>query len=158
MSSSQTDTYYLFGILLRFIARSSDTGGTFCLVEATTAPGAGAPPNRHPADDEAFYVLEGKYEFLIEGERRVATPDTFVKVPPGTVHAFTNIDNKPSRMLIINLPGEVHEAFFSQAAEPMPPGTRELPPPSNAPPDIQRVIDAGRRNGVEFMLPEGVSH
>ncbi|WP_416064375.1 cupin domain-containing protein [Rhizobium sp. ZK1] len=158
MSSIQTDTYYLFGVLWRFIARNHDTGGTFSLIEATTAPGAGAPPNKHPADDESFYVLEGKYEFLIQGEKRVATPGTFVKVPRGTVHAFTNIDDKPSRMLIINTPGFVHDAFFSQAGEPMPPGTRELPPPSNEPPDIQRVIDAGRRNGVEFLLPKGMSH
>lgn len=61
-------------------------------------------------------------------------------------------------MLIINLPGFVHDAFFAQAGEPMPPGTRELPPPSSEPPNLQRVIDAGRRNGVELLLPEGRSH
>ncbi|MFC5757261.1 cupin domain-containing protein [Rhizobium sp. GCM10022189] len=156
MSAIQTDTYHLFGILVRFIARNPDTGGAFSLVEATTAPGAGAPPNRHPADDESFYVLEGRYEFMIEGEKRVATPGTFVKVPPGAVHAFTNIDDKPSRMLIINMPGKVHDAFFSQAGDPMPPGTRELPPQTGEPPDIQRLVDVGRRNGVELFVAESV--
>jgi hypothetical protein len=77
-------------------------------------------------------------------------------VPPGAVHAFTNIDDKPSRMLIINMPGKVHDAFFSQAGDPMPPGTRELPPQTGEPPDIQRLVDVGRRNGVELFVAESV--
>lgn len=54
MAEMQTDTYYLLGNLLRFLASSEQTGGRYSLVESLTAPGAGAPPNRHAADDEAF--------------------------------------------------------------------------------------------------------
>jgi quercetin dioxygenase-like cupin family protein len=152
MSTLQTDTYHLLGNLLHFLARSPDTGGAYCLVESLTAPGAGAPPNRHPSDDEAFYVLDGSFEFLIDDRTVQATSGSFVKIPTGAVHAFTNVGDKPGRLLIINSPGKAHDGFFSEAGEPMPSGTRELPPPGGAP-DIPRLLEIGRRNGLEFLLP-----
>jgi quercetin dioxygenase-like cupin family protein len=152
MTAPQTDTYHLLGNLLRFHARSPDTGGAYCLVETLTAPGAGAPPNRHPSDDEAFYVLDGSFEFTIADEIITASRGTFVKVPNGAVHAFKNVGAAPGRLLIINAPGKAHDGFFSEAGEPMPPGTRELPAPSG-PPDIPRLLEIGRRNGLEFLLP-----
>jgi quercetin dioxygenase-like cupin family protein len=152
MATAQTDTYHLLGNLLRFHTRSSDTGGAYCLVESLTAPGAGAPPNRHPSDDEAFYVIEGSFEFTIENETIAAGSGSFVKIPNGAVHAFRNVGQAPGRLLIINAPGKVHDGFFSEAGEPMPPGTRDLPPPAG-PPDIPRLLEIGRRNGLEFLLP-----
>lgn len=152
MPAPQTDTYHLFGNLVRFLARSPDTGGAYSLVETLTAPGAGAPLNRHPADDEAFYVLDGSFEFTIGDTAVPATTGSFVKVPNGAVHAFRNTGDTPGRLLIINAPGRVHDGFYAEAGEPMPPGTRELPPPAGAP-DIPRLLEVGRRNGVEFILP-----
>jgi quercetin dioxygenase-like cupin family protein len=151
MSDSQTDTYYLVGILLRFLVRDPDAG--YCLVEGLVAPGAGPPPNRHPADDEAFYVLDGTFEFGIGEQTRVATAGEFVKVPRGEVHTFRNIGQAPARMLILNTPGTVHIGFFSEAGQPMPPGTRDLPPPSG-PPDVPRLLEIGRQNGIEFLVPQ----
>jgi uncharacterized cupin superfamily protein len=121
-------------------------------VETLTAPGAGAPPNRHPDDDEAFYVLEGLFEFMLEGETIQVRAGDFVKVPNGAVHAFKNIGSEPGRLLVINAPSHVHERFFTEAGEAMPPGTRELPPPSGEPPNIPRLLEIGRRNGLEFLL------
>jgi quercetin dioxygenase-like cupin family protein len=157
MTATRTDTYHLLGNLLRFHARSPDTGGAYCLVETLTAPGAGAPPNRHPSDDEAFYVLEGTFEFTIGDETITATAGRFVRVPNGAVHAFRNVGSAPGRMLIINSPGRAHDGFFSEAGEPMPPGTRDLPPPAG-PPDIPRLLEIGRRNGLEFLIPAEAAH
>src|SRR5687767_5684551 len=78
MTETRTDTYHLLGNLLRFHARSSDTGGAYCLVETLTAPGAGAPPNRHPSDDEAFFVLDGSFEFVIGDSTVAAGTGAFV--------------------------------------------------------------------------------
>ncbi len=151
MTAPQTDSYHLLGNLLRFHSRSPDTGGACSLVEALTAPGAGAPPNRHPSDDEAFYVLDGTFEFTIEGRTIPAAKGSFVRVPNGALHAFKKIGTEPGRLLIINSPGRAHDGFFSEAGEPMPPGTSDLPPPSS-PPDIPRLLEIGRRNGLEFLL------
>jgi quercetin dioxygenase-like cupin family protein len=151
MSDAQNDTYYLAGILLRFLVR--DPGAGYCLVEALVGPGAGPPPNRHPADDEAFYVLDGTFEFGVGPETRIARNGDFVRVPNGEVHTFKNIGQGPGRLLIMNAPGTMHINFFSQAGEPMPPGTKELPSPSG-PPDVARLLEVGRQNGLEFLIPQ----
>jgi mannose-6-phosphate isomerase-like protein (cupin superfamily) len=150
MSAAQTDTYYLAGILLRFLVR--DPGAGYCLVEAPVAPGAGLP-NRHPADDEAFYVLEGTFEFGVGSETRTAKRGDFVRVPNGEVHTFRNIGQEPGRLLVMNSPGTLHVNFFSQAGEPMPSGTWELPSPSG-PTDVARLLEVGRQNGMEFILAQ----
>ncbi len=151
MSDPQTDTYYIAGILLRFLVRDPDAG--YCLVEGLVGPGAGPPPNRHPADDEAFYVLDGTFEFGIGSETRIGRAGDFVKIPRGEVHTFKNIGPDPARLLIMNTPGTVHVGFFSQVGEPMPPGTKDLPPPSG-PPDVPRLLEIGRQNGIEFLVPQ----
>jgi quercetin dioxygenase-like cupin family protein len=157
MTTTRTDTYYLAGILLRFLARSPDTGGAYCLVEALVAPGAGPPPNRHPSDDEAFYVLDGTFEYVIEDRAVAAHAGSFVKVPRGAVHSFKNTGSAPGRLLIINSPGKAHDGFFSEAGEPMPPGTRDLPSAPGSL-DVARLLEIGRRNGLEFLLPSAPDH
>ena len=151
MSDAQTDTYLVAGNLVRFLVREPDAG--YCLVEALVAPGAGAPPNRHPADDEAFYVLDGIFEFGVGSETRAAKTGDFVRVPNGEIHTFRNIGQTPGRLLVLNAPGTLHVNFFSQAGEPMPPGSTALPSPSG-PPDVARLLEVGRRNGMEFVLPQ----
>ena len=149
MSDAQTDTYLVAGNLVRFLVREPDAG--YCLVEAFVGPGAGAPPNRHPTDDEAFYVVDGTFEFSVGSETRIATPGDFVRVPNGEVHTFRNIGQEPGRLLIVNAPGTLHVNFFSQAGEPMPAGTRDLPHPLPAA-DVSRLIEVGQRHGMEFIL------
>lgn len=151
MSDPPTDTDHLAGILLRFLVREPAAG--YCLVEGLVGPGAGPLPNRHPADDEAFYVLDGTFEFIVGDQSRTATAGDFIKIPRGEAHTFRNIGQAPARAPILNAPGTAHIGFFSQAGQPMPPGTRDLPPPSG-PPDVPRLLEIGRRNGIEFLVPQ----
>lgn len=143
-----TDTYLLLGNLLTFRARNSQTG-TLSLVEVRTAPGAGAPPNRHPGDDEAFYVLSGEFEFMLAGTSRICGAGEYVAIPTGAIHGFKNTGDKIARLLILNWPGKQHEMFFSAAGQRLPPGTVEFPSPTD-PADIARVIEIGLECGIEF--------
>ena len=81
-----------------------------------------------------------------------------MQVPIGAVHAVKNVGDDPARLLVINAPGHVHEGFFSEAGEPMPPGTRELPLRSGEAPDIPRLLEIGWRNGLEFLLGPQQGH
>jgi mannose-6-phosphate isomerase-like protein (cupin superfamily) len=155
MSDLKSNTYHLLGNLIRFHVNSSDTGGAYCLVESLTAPGAGAPPNRHPGEDEAFFILDGTFEFMVEGETTTATSGQFVKIPNGALHAFRNSGRAPGRMLIINTPGRMHDAFFSQAGDKLPPDTRELPAPTGEAPDIARILAVAEQTGMQFVPPAG---
>jgi quercetin dioxygenase-like cupin family protein len=158
MSDLKANTYHLLGNLIRFHANSADTGGAYSLVETLTAPGAGAPPNRHPGEDEAFYVLDGTFEFMVEGQTTIATTGQFVKIPDGAVHAFRNAGTAPGRMLILNAPGRMHDLFFSQAGDTLPLETRDLPAPTGDAPDIPRVLEIGRAVGMEFLVPADQPH
>ncbi|MGM0583598.1 MAG: cupin domain-containing protein [Pseudomonadota bacterium] len=150
---AETNTYHLLGCILRFLARSPDTGGAYSLVEARVAPGAGAPPNTHPEDDESFYVVDGRFEFLLGGETVKAGPGDFVKVPTGAAHAFTNVGEASGMLMIVNTPGVIHDAFFSQAGEPLPEGTTEFP--EAGPPDVARLSEIAARCGLRLGVPAG---
>ena len=61
---------------------------------------------QHTHDDhvDAFYVLEGEVEFLLDdGPRRVG-PGTLVAVPPGVVHGFANPGPGRARLLNLHAP------------------------------------------------------
>jgi len=143
-------TVHLLGTLVTFRALAADTEGAFSLVEAVTAPGQGTPPHRQRDDAEAFYVLEGSFEFMLDGKTVTSGPGAFHYVPRGMPHGFRNAGDSPAKMLIINLPGGLHENFFREAGDPVADATR-FPP--MAPPDIPRLVAAAGRYGIEMLPP-----
>jgi quercetin dioxygenase-like cupin family protein len=87
-------------------ATSDDTGGSLFLSESTIAPGfPGPPPHVHEKLHDMFYVLEGELTVRLGDEEHGAGPGTFVCVPPGTVHTFSNRSDSPVRFLNFNTPG-----------------------------------------------------
>ncbi|MCL6708171.1 cupin domain-containing protein [Pseudomonas sp. R2.Fl] len=143
--------YHFLGNLLTFRAAAADTDGRFSIVETVTAPGAGAPPHTQQ-DEEAFLVLDGAYDFLLGDTWMNCGPGEFVFVRPGTPHAFRNPTGRPSKMLVINLPGGQHENFFLAVSDRLPPGTTEIPPMT--PPDLPRIGAAAARHGITFLDPK----
>jgi mannose-6-phosphate isomerase-like protein (cupin superfamily) len=83
----------------------SDESG-FVLVEWTDEGGTSrerpiAPPHVHHADDECWYVLDGKLAFLVDSEEIVAGPGDAVFVPAGVPHAYWNAEDGPTRYLLV---------------------------------------------------------
>lgn len=143
-------TLHFLGNLLTFRARSAQTGGSFSLAECLTAPGAGSPPHTQ-RDEEAFLVIEGQFEFMLDGKTRLCGPGDFVHVAPHTPHAFRNPGDSPAKMLIINLPGGFHEGFFDAVGDVVDSATTSFPPMS--PPDIAMIAAAASRYGIELLAP-----
>ena len=52
---------------------------------------AGTAPHIHHREDEAFYVIEGDYEFLSGGEIVRVGADSLLYLPKGTLHGHKNI-------------------------------------------------------------------
>ena len=87
-------------------ATAASTGGGLFLQEATVAPGAPTPPpHHHDRMVDMFYVLEGVLTVRLGDETHEAGPGTFVCVPPGTVHTFSNDSDGPVRLLNFSTPG-----------------------------------------------------
>ena len=110
-----------------FLARSQQTEGRYSLVEHAFPPQfAGPPPHIHRHTDHAWYVLEGEVQFTC-GERIVtASAGTFVLVPRGIAHTFSNPGAVPVRMLEIDAP-EGFEPYFEELAAAIPQGAAVNP-------------------------------
>lgn len=81
-------------------ATGEETAGTFYLGEATAAPGfAGPPPHVHDALHDMFYVLDGTLTLRLDDAVVDCETGTFVCVPPGVVHTFSNRNDTPARFL-----------------------------------------------------------
>ncbi|MBV8955009.1 MAG: cupin domain-containing protein, partial [Solirubrobacterales bacterium] len=88
------------------------------VVEGEVPPGGGFRiPHWHEDLDEAFYVLEGEIEFLLDGQWRRAVAGSTVFVAAGTVHAFRNASDQPARQLVVG-PVEVAELIAELGEHP----------------------------------------
>jgi mannose-6-phosphate isomerase-like protein (cupin superfamily) len=86
-------------------AGGDQTAGTFYFGEAELQPGfPGPPPHVHERLHDMFYVLEGTLTMRLGDEQLSAEPGTFVCVPPGVVHTFSNSGPEPVRFLNFNTP------------------------------------------------------
>jgi quercetin dioxygenase-like cupin family protein len=100
----------VLGDLYTFKATSSDTGGAYSLTEFTTT-GDGPPPHIHKAEEEAFYVLEGRVNVLIGDKTVTATAGSFLIIPRGVVHTFSKAGNDPAKLLVIISPAGFEQFF-----------------------------------------------
>jgi mannose-6-phosphate isomerase-like protein (cupin superfamily) len=142
---------WLMGMLVTFKAVSEETAGEYSLWVATVPPHLGAPPHIHHRETEAFYVLEGTFDF-VQGERTVrAGGGDFVHVPMGVVHGFTNVGQGSARLLAIVTPGGLHEQLLAGLGEPAQAET--LPPPPAGPPDVHRIAEIARNYDTEVLPP-----
>lgn len=135
--------------LVTIRATAAETRGTYSLFETETPPSGGCPAHTQRYDDEAFYVLAGRYAVLIGEEQRELGPGTAAFVPRGTPHAYANIGPTPARMLILALPGGIQETFFDEIGDHADRPAWE--------PDMARVMAVAPKYGIEFLLPESSS-
>ncbi len=139
----------IVGDIYRFLATSEGTGGRYALIEATVNPDCGPPPHIHRREDEWFYVVEGEIIFQIGEERRVAKPGSFIHMPIGNLHSFTNNTDKPAKLLISFVPAGLEKMFF-EVGKDLAEG--ELPD-EVSPQEMERILDAADRYGIEYVLP-----
>ncbi len=93
-------------------ASAGDTGGAFSLFELTMAPGAAVPPHVHWSEDEAYFVLGGRFATLLGDQTVEATPGTCLYGPRNVPHGLTSVGEEPGRLLVLTTPGGF-ERFFA---------------------------------------------
>ncbi|MBD2325851.1 quercetin 2,3-dioxygenase [Alkalinema sp. FACHB-956] len=144
----QGDAYWVLGDLYRYKARSEDTNHAYALLEITMQPHSAVPPHCHSHEDESFYVLSGAMEFRL-GDRVIAAPTgTFVHLPKGQVHQFSNVGSEPATCLCWVTPGGL-EKFWVEIGVPV----DKNQPPEVTPADIEKVLAIAPRYGLEVIPP-----
>jgi quercetin dioxygenase-like cupin family protein len=113
------------------------------LIETTDQPGFGPPQHRHEVETEVFHVVQGRYLFDVDGKQTIVSEGETIVAKQGTTHRFINIDDQPSRLLVLITPGWDATDFFSELRDVMANG---LPDP--------RVLKAfGDKWRIDFVGP-----
>jgi quercetin dioxygenase-like cupin family protein len=123
---------------------SAETAGGFSMAEITSRPGGGVPPHLHKREDEMFYILDGTYEFVIDGKSHTLTSGAFAFVPRGTFHSFRNIGTTQARMLDYHTPGGFEKFFYAAGT----PCTDDIAPTD--PIDMSRMMKIFMDHGMEL--------
>jgi quercetin dioxygenase-like cupin family protein len=57
---------------------------------ATFPPGTFVPPHIHPTQDEFVYMLEGRFDLVLDGMEIAAGPGDLIRLPRGIPHGIFN--------------------------------------------------------------------
>jgi quercetin dioxygenase-like cupin family protein len=124
------------------------TGGAYGMIESIVPPGYSPPLHVHHLEDEAFYVLEGRFTFRFGDETISGGPGTYVFLPRDVPHTFRVDGDEPGRLLTLISPGG-GEQFFVEMGRP---AAHEGMPPDE-PIDIERLRETSARYGVDIVGP-----
>src|SRR5437868_6099698 len=142
--------YWVVGDLYTILAPGEDTGGAYALIHAEVPPGGGPPPHVHRREDEAFYVLEGELAFHADAHDIRATAGTWITLARGSLHTFRNTGTTTARVLIVVTPSGL-ERFFAEVGQEV--ADRSAAPPPMTPADIEKLLAAAPRYGLEIPSP-----
>lgn len=118
------------------------SGGIVGVFESTVPSRGGPPVHMHHNEDEVIHVIEGDYEFWLDGEVVPVAAGASIFLPRGVPHTFRVVSAGPGRNLTILTPGGLEEFFVEAAA-------REL----RIPDQITEVAELAGRYGIEFRGP-----
>jgi mannose-6-phosphate isomerase-like protein (cupin superfamily) len=130
------------GLDLTILLPTGVLDGATTVFETVNAAGFGPPLHRH-REAEIFRVLQGAYLYEVDGSRFHAQAGDVVCVPGGAVHAFRNVSDRPSKQLVVMLPGMDAERFFLGLADVL----------ASAHADRSALNAFGAPWGVEFLGP-----
>ena len=134
----------ILGIPMVIRVHGRDTGGIVSVVESHDVPGGGPPPHLHHREDETFQILEGDYEFTVDGKTIVAKPGTTLFAPRGVAHTYRYLGKTPGKLMCVITPAGF-EGFF-EAIGALSPQQQQ---------DIPRVMEIAKAFGLEILPPPG---
>src|SRR5215469_2264672 len=99
-------TFAYMGSLMTFLAKGSETGGRFALMEYHTKPGNEPPPHVHEREHELYFVLEGTMRFYCEDKALDIGPGDVVFLPQGKAHAFNCTSDFVRTLIFVQATGK----------------------------------------------------
>ena len=121
-------TFVYTGRVMTFLAKGSETGGRFALMEYHTKPGNEPPPHIHDREHELYFVLEGTMRFYCEDKTLDIGAGDVVFLPQGKAHAFNCTSDFVRTLIFVQATGEdaiALDRYFLAMGEPA--GSMDLP-------------------------------
>ena len=141
LAREEGEELWFLGAPTRVIATAEQTGGAFGLIEQVIPAGSESPWHVHHAEDESFYLVEGRMTFLCGDQKVQAGPGTFVYGPREIPHGFRVEGDQPARVLLQCTPGGF-EHFIMEMSESAPP---------SGPPDMESLMSVAGKYGNEIL-------
>jgi len=149
LAESEGDAYWFLNNLEIVKATSASTGGAYSLLYQISPPGHATPYHMHHVEDEAFYILDGEFDFICDGKKTVVGPGGYVFLPRMIPHGIRCTSKTPATMLILAMPGT---GFLGMMLEMAVPATEHvLPTPTE--PDIAKLTAACARYKIDILGP-----
>lgn len=98
--------------------------------------------------EESLDVLDGELNVHIGDDVVAAQPGALFHFPAGTHEWFEATTQ--ATVLVTYVPGGI-DKFFAEVGEPA--SARTLPPPSDEPPDFERIIRVAAQYGMNIQAP-----
>ena len=110
----------------------ADTGGAYCLLEVSLAPGMRVPRHTHTREDETYYVMSGELEVIVGEEVFVLKAGDTLMAPRDIPHQLRNSGNTTNHYILVFSPSGFEEFVMATA----------LPAPDNAVAPTERQLQA----------------
>ncbi len=133
-------TWNTFGDLNTPIITGRESGGGLFIFESVIGPKGGPPRHVHHREDEAFYIVEGRFLYECGDRRAEGGPGSYVFLPRDIPHCLENIGDTTGKMVVICQPAGL-ESFLEEISA--------IP----GPPDPAKVIPIGQKWGLEILGP-----
>jgi quercetin dioxygenase-like cupin family protein len=99
--------------VITLLADAEQTGGRFMTNRTRFAAGAvGAPPHFHTLGTEIFFVLDGRFQVLLDDVIVELAAGDLLAVPPGTRHAFGPPADADADVLVTFVPGRERFEYY----------------------------------------------
>jgi mannose-6-phosphate isomerase-like protein (cupin superfamily) len=130
-------TFKVFGEPVDVLVNAATSSGVCATTIQHVPPGGGPPPHSHLHEDETFYVLEGDFEFLREGEWRPLAVGEAVFGGRRSIHTFRNAGSTPGRILVFIAPAGLED--YLEEISHYSPAT-----------DMPKILEISERFGITF--------
>ena len=150
LNPGEGDSFWVLGDLYTFKVTGKQTNGAFTVVDQVIQPQSGPPPHIHHREDEAFYVLAGRFSFLCGDKQSIFEAGSFIYVPKGTLHTFKNIDAQQGRLLVTITPAGLEDFFYRIGT----PAADLATPPAFDPGVIDKLMQLAKDYQMDIRLPE----
>jgi mannose-6-phosphate isomerase-like protein (cupin superfamily) len=148
LNRQEGQAVWFLGTLMQLKATGDDNGQTFSLIEQVLPPGFAPPLHVHHAEDEAFYILEGRLTFVCGEHRWQADAGSFVYLPREIAHGFLVEGETQARLLQFTAPAGL-EHFHVEMGEP----AESLTLPPMAPPDMAKMQALAAKYHFDIVGP-----
>lgn len=90
---------------LVFKVTGDETDGAFDFFTVEVAPLSGPPLHVHHTQEEAIFVLKGRYKVKVGEDIFHCDPGGFVYMPKQVPHAFFNLTDEVGQIIVVYTPG-----------------------------------------------------